>query len=216
MDTTVVMAVVLIAGLVVAFAGYNIFRYSIILMGGTGGFFIGRMFFSNVLSGMVGDGIFHDMSGSAGASFIVGLFVLVAAGLSFALYKVMLPIIGAIGGGFMFGSGVSIVMGGIMSSPKLVGWIIGAIVGASLAVAAMFVENWAAIIFTAIAGARMAGYAGAYLLSNTDFGVSIGRPVANLFDIADPVYALQVGLFVICFLAVLILGLIAQFVTRPD
>ncbi|MCQ2515828.1 MAG: TMEM198/TM7SF3 family protein [Saccharofermentans sp.] len=213
--TEPLLAIVVIAGLVVALAGYNLFRYSVIIMGGVGGFFLGNMLFSDLLSGLIGEGILHDMNGSAGASFVVAVVMLVTAALAYALYNIMAPIIAGVGGGFMFVSLMALSpYSGIVGSVS--GFFLGLIVGIALGLAAVYVQRWAAIVFTALCGARIVAYAGAKLLMTYPVGTAIGNPVASMFKFVDTGVALELALFLELFVFISVVGIIVQNITRAD
>lgn len=213
--TDVVLAFIVLAGLVVAFGGYNFFRYSVIIMGGVGGFFLGNMFFTNYLSGMIGEGVLHAMSGSKGASFVIAVVVLIAVALSYAFYNIMAPIVAGVGGGF-FLSNLLVLSPGAGPASSITGFFLGLIVGISLGLAAVQYQRWVAVVFTALCGARIIGYAGAKLLLTTSIGTAIGSPVASMFSFAEPGVALEMAIFLELFIFITIAGTVVQLLTRAE
>ena len=63
----VFLVVLMIGGLFVTFFGINFYRYASIIMSAAGGYMLGKILFSDMLSGFVGEGVFREMDGSAGA-----------------------------------------------------------------------------------------------------------------------------------------------------
>lgn len=213
--TDVFLAFIILAGLVVAFGGYNFFRYSVIIMGAVGGFFLGNMFFTNYLSGMIGEGVLHDMSGNKGASFVIAFVVLVVVALSYAFYSIMAPIIAGVGGGFFMVSMMVLVPGAGPAS-YISGFFMGLIVGIALGIAAVQYQRWVAVVFTALCGARIIGYAGAKLLVATSIGSAIGNPLATSFSFVEQGTALEIALFLELFVFFSIAGTVVQLFTRAE
>ena len=73
------LILMLIGGIAVAAAGINIYRYAVIIMSAAGGYCLANMLFAGAVGGNVGNGVFKDMDGSAGQSFIVAIFVFAGA-----------------------------------------------------------------------------------------------------------------------------------------
>ncbi len=213
--TDVFLAFIILAGLVVAFGGYNFFRYSVIIMGGVGGFFLGNIFFTNYLSGMIGEGVLHAMSGNKGASFVIAVVVLITVALSYAFYSIMAPIIAGVGGGF-FLSNLLVLSPGAGPASSITGFFLGLLIGIILGLAAVQYQRLVAIIFTALCGARIIGYAGAKLLVTTSIGTAIGSPIASWFSFADHSVALEMAIFLELFIFITIAGSLVQLVTRAE
>lgn len=209
------LVVLLIGGLFVTFFGINFYRYAVIIMSAAGGYMLGSLAFSGVLSGFVGEGVFRDMDGSAGYSFVLGLFVIAGAALGFFLYEIMGAIVAGVGGGFMFARLFEALLGRGTSS-ILVGAVIGGFVGIVLGIIAVKYERWVLILFTAMCGARIAGYTGAALISDTSVAATLAKPMVGFFSKSFPECALEMALALELFIVLTILGNIVQRIIRDD
>ena len=211
----VALFLMLIGGLIVACAGINIYRYAVIIMSAAGGYCLANMLFTGALADNVGDGVFRDMDGGAGKSFVVFIFVFAAAGLGFALYQIWGAIVAGVGGALMLGRVVEVYMGDGFSS-QIIGWGFGLLIGLGLGVMAVqFGRRWM-IFFTALCGARIVGYAGARLLAGSSIAGVLVKPVAGMFSgiSATEVATLGMSLEIIIFMT--IAGFIIQSIIRND
>lgn len=195
--------------------GYNLFRYSVIIMGGVGGFFLGNIAYDYFLADSMGEGVLRSTSGSAGVSFIIAFVMLAAMALAYAFYNIMAPIIAAVGAGFMFSTLAALTPGAGYGS-NMIGFFFGVIVGALFGVAAVQFQKWVAILFTSMCGARIVAYAGAKLLLGTSIATTVGSPVANALDITDSSMALELALFLELFVIVTVVGFVIQYLTRGE
>jgi len=212
---TIIMGVIMISGLAVGFFGINIYRYAVIIMNAVGGYFLGKIVSSYFLGNLAGEGIFHDMDTSAGGSFILAVFVIAGAALGIFLYQIMGAVAGAVGAGFMFSAGMQVLMGQSTIS-SLMGWFIGLILGAVLGVLAVNFQRWPMIIFTALVGARIAGYAASHLFSGMGWAEKIAMPVHNVFFTIGTPDTIRMAFFLELFAVLTVIGLIVQALVRDD
>lgn len=209
------LVVILIGGLFVTFFGINFYRYASIIMSAAGGYMLGRLAFSGVLSDFVGEGVFRDMDGSAGYSFVLAIFVIAGAALGFFLYEIMGAIVAGVGGGFMFARLFQAFLGRDMSS-IFIGAVIGGLIGIVLGIIAVKYERWVLILFTSLCGARIAGYTGAYLLASTSIAATLAKPCVGFFSHAFPESAIEMAIALELFIVLTILGNIGQRFIRED
>ena len=209
------IAVILIAGLIVGFAGINIYRYAVIAMSGAGGYMLGSIVCKNFLNGMVGEGIFRESNTSSVDSFVIAVFVLAGIGLAFAFYNIMGAVTAGIGSAFIFARIAQVFMG-LDVMTMMVAACIGAIIGATLGYLAVKANGWPMIIFTALCGARMASYTGALYLRKTAIASTIAKPVIGYVQSTFPDQALRVSLSIELFIVLTILGIVVQSFLRDD
>lgn len=209
------LVVILIGGLFVTFFGINFYRYAVIIMSAAGGYMLGQLAFSNVVSDLVGEGVFREMDGSAGYSFVLGVCVIAGAALGFFLYEIMGAIVAGVGGGFMFARLFQAFLGRDMSS-ILIGAVIGGLIGIVLGIIAVKYERWVLILFTSLCGARIAGYTGAYLLSTTSFAATLAKPCVGFFSRSFPECAIEMAIALELFVVLTILGNVGQRIIRDD
>ncbi len=209
------LAVILIAGIAIAAYGINIYRYCVVAMSGAGGFMLGRIVCAKFLSNVSTEGVLRDSNVSAMDSFVLAVFVLGGLALGYALYNIMGPLVAAVGGGFAF-SKLAMAFGIYDLTTNLVIAAIGGIIGAVLGAAAVTIQRWPLIIFTAVSGARMASYAGAYFLKDTGFGPGIAKPLVGLFSSGAANDAVRMALSLELFIIVAVIGIIIQAIVRDD
>ena len=209
------LILMLIGGIAVAAAGINIYRYAVIIMSAAGGYCLANMLFAGAVAGNVGNGVFKDMDGSAGQSFIVAIFVFAGAGLGFALYQLWGALVAGVGGALMLGRVVEVYMGEGYSS-KIIGWGFGLLIGLGLGVLAVqFGRRWM-IVFTALCGARIVGYAGSRLLVGSPIGATLAKPLLTMFSGIEATEAATLALSLEIIVAVTIIGFIVQSIIRND
>lgn len=209
------LAILLIGGLVVGFLGINLYRYAVIIMSSAGGYALGNMVCKMFFDQVAGEGVLHDSSSSAIDSFVIAVFVIVGGVLGYALYNVMGPVVGAVGGAFMFAKGVQAVAG-VNATNAFLGVFIGIVIGAGLGVLAVKFNGWAMIIFTALAGARITGYAGAYFLHKSSIAATLAKPTLSMFSANFPTDAIRMALFLELFVILTVLGIVVQSILRDD
>ncbi len=203
------LAVILIGGLVITFLGVNIYRYAVMIMGGGGGFVLGKIVYDNFVAGWIGQGVLRESDSSAAGSFVIAVFVFGGVFLGYALYNIMGILIAAVGGAFMFAKGMQVLLG-VDILYALIGAVVGAFVGALVSAMALKMDGRMMIVFMSLAGARMVGYAGSILLSTTSFGATIAKPFAGWFSHSYPQDAVSMVIFLELFIVVFIIGMIGQ------
>lgn len=211
----VVLAFVLLAGIVVTLSGYSFFRYSVVISGAVGGFFLGNIFFKNYLSGIMGEGVFRETSGNAGASFVIAFIMIAAVALSWSFPKIMAIVVGGVGCGFFFSS-LGVLVPGAGPESGVIGFFLGVFVGAIFGYVAAAYEKMPAIVFTSLCGARILSYAGAKLLLTTSIGATIGNPIRSWFSLAGASGSLEFALLFELFVAATVIGIVVQSLTRAD
>lgn len=209
------LGIILVGGLFVGFFGINFYRIAVIIMNGAGGYILARLLYSNFIGDMVGEGVFREMDPSAGYSFVIAIFIFAGAGLGYFFYQIMGPLAAAVGGGFLFARLFQVLMGRDMSS-AFIGAIIGGFLGIVIGLIAMKFEKVPLIIFTALVGARLAGYTGAYFLATSGVGKTLAKPFIGLFSQRFPGEATQLAIFLELYVVLLIAGTIVQLIIRDD
>ncbi|MBR1797854.1 MAG: hypothetical protein IJ757_07600 [Clostridiales bacterium] len=212
---SILLGIILIAGLVVACFGVNIYRYAVIFMSAAGGYMLANIVYGSFFSEVEGEGVFRSMEAGAGRSFIMAFFIIVGAALGFFLFKIMGPVVAAVGGGFMFSKMMQVLMGADVTS-AIIGWVMGIFIGALLGGLAVMYQRWFMIIFTALVGARMAAYTGAFFLAETTIAPSIAKPVLGLFPTISTFNVIAMALSLELFIVITVIGLVAQAILRND
>ena len=92
----------------------------------------------------------------------------------------------------------------------------GLIIGALISMLAIKFEGFALIIFTALAGGRIAGYAAAGLLRAKEIGALIAKPCIGLFSARFPGDAVRLSIALELFLVITVIGIIVQAILRDD
>ena len=211
----VFLVVLMIGGLFVTFFGINFYRYASIIMSAAGGYMLGKILFSDMLSGFVGEGVFREMDGSAGYSFVLGVCVIGGAALGFFLYEIMGALVAGVGGGFMFARLFQAFLGRDMSS-IFIGAVIGGLIGIVLGIIAVKYERWVLILFTALCGARIASFMGAAMLASTSIAATLAKPCVGFFSRSFPECAIEMAIALELFVVLTILGNIFQRFIRDD
>jgi len=203
---SIAFVIITLAGLCVCFAGINIYRYAIIIMGGAGGFALGRIVCMSLIKNIAGEGVFADMDVSAADSFVIAFFVIGGCALGFALYEIMGVAVAGIGAAFLLAKGFQSVMGVDLMS-VLIGSVLGIFIGCIIGFLAVQRKGFWAILFTALAGARIVGYAASHLLA---------KPIVGVFQSAFPADAVRMAIAVELFAVLTIIGLVVQLIVRQD
>ena len=211
----ILLAIILIGGLVVGFFGINVYRYAVIIMSGAGGFMLGRIACSMFFDDVTGEGVLWASDSGAVDSFVLGFGVIVGCALGFFLYNVMGPIVAAIGGGFLCAKALQAV-GGADTTNALVGAMLGVIIGATLGILAVKFNKFPMLLFTALCGARITAYCGAYFLSTSSLGAAIAKPFLGIFAESFPQDAVRMAIFLELFVVLSVLGIIVQCIIRED
>ena len=210
----VFMAIILFGGIITAAAGINLYRYCVIAMSASGGFLLARMVVAK-FAGVEGQGVFHDMDIGAGQSFIIALGVIVGAALGFFLFQIMGAVSAGIGAAFLFTTILSLLMGSDITT-TLIGSVTGLFVGLLLGFVAVKYQGIWLIIFTALCGARMAGYGAASIWGSEPIASTLTKPLMGLYSGVAQADAVRLAFSLEVFVVVLILGVIIQSLIRND
>lgn len=211
----IALGIILVGGLFVACAGINFYRYAVIIMSAASGFAIGKIICESFLNGMVGEGVLRESNTGAVDSFVMAVCILGFAALGYGLYQIMGILVGAVGGAFMLAKIAQALMGADLLS-LMIGAFAGLVIGSLLAMLAIKFERFALILFTAIAGGRIAGYAASFFLKGQEIGAAIAKPFLGLYSARFPGDAIRLSLALEIFLAVAIIGIVVQLVIRDD
>ena len=182
---TIALGIILAGGLFVACAGINFYRYAVIIMSAASGYAIGKNICDSFLNGKVGEGVLRESNTTAVDSFVMAVCILGFAALGYGLYQIMGTLVAAVGGAFLLSKISMALMGSDMIS-MMIGAFTGLIIGALISMLAIKFEGFALIIFTALAGGRIAGYAAAGLLRAKEIGALIAKPCIGLFSARFP------------------------------
>ena len=212
---SIALGILLIAGLVVAGFGINIYRYAVIIMSAAGGFALGQIICENFLNGKVGEGVLRETNAGAIDSFVMAVCILGFAALGYGVYQIMGTLVAAVGGAFLFMRLSQALMGMDMVS-TMIGVVTGLVIGSLISMLAIKYERFPLILFTALAGGRIAGFAGAFFLSSMEFGPAIAKPFLGLYSARFPSDAVEMSIALELFLVISVIGIVVQLILRDD
>ena len=212
---TIALGIILVGGLFVACAGINFYRYAVIIMSAASGYAIGRIICDSFLNGKVGEGVMRETNTTAVDSFVMAVCILGLAALGYGIYQIMGTLVAAVGGAFLLSKISMALMGSDMVS-MMIGAFAGLILGALISMLAIKYEGFALIIFTALAGGRVAGYAAAGLLKANEIGALIAKPCIGLFSARFPGDAVRLSIALELFVVIAVIGVVVQAILRDD
>jgi len=212
---TIALGIILIGGLFVACAGINFYRYAVIIMSAASGFALGKMICDNFLNGKVGEGVMRDTSATAVDSFVMAVCILGLAALGYGVYQIMGTLVAAVGGAFLLSKISMALMGADMIS-MMIGAFAGLILGSLISMLAIKYEGFPLIVFCALAGGRIAGYAASFFLRAHQIGNLIAKPCHGLFAARFPGDAIRLSIALELFLVIAVIGIVVQSIIRDD
>ncbi len=163
--------ILIIAGLVICFKGYRLFRLSITLLGAFGGYHLGYYLYNTF-----GESLGLDNNETAKWVVVLGCTIALG-GLAYTVYKKAVIVISAVGFGYWFATRVPEAswMENRVLSPLITKWVIGLVLGLIFGIIVFVIQKWAIMLFTAIAGARV--------ISATAVGILMGfEPVVKVSE----------------------------------
>ena len=212
---SIALGIILVGGLFTACAGINFYRYAVIIMSAAGGYALGKIICDSFLNGMVGEGVLRESDTGAVDSFVMAVCILGFAALGYALYQIMAILVSSIGAAFFFAKLAQALMGADMLS-LMIGAFAGLVIGALIAMLAIKFEGIVMIIFTALAGGRIAGYAAAFFLRANSIGALIAKPCMGLYSARFSGDVIRLSLALELMLVIAVIGVIIQLVIRDD
>ncbi|MCQ2473640.1 MAG: hypothetical protein MJ098_05845 [Saccharofermentans sp.] len=150
MTNIVITVIAVLAGVLMCFEGYKLFRLSLGIAGGVAGFILSRLFIT--MTGSMG------MSwNSTGKNVVIFLFTIGLAILAFSLYMKALIAVTTIVCAFWFYDDFSFLFAPITNSGVrfLCTYGAGLFIGAIIGVIVYFAQKWTISLFTAYTGAKI-------------------------------------------------------------